>query len=176
MGESKNKYVIKKKQINYLVEGNFVEISNKNEFIFKLSADESSERYQNKLSVILDTKERCTFDFFEYTHLHKKISLNNFFTKDEIDSISKDYFFDIIKNPYYDDKIQVALTSVNPRYISVYGLIKNCNDRNYFLIYCSTRTLPTHGASDDQDDTYYIHGIWEVELSEEIKKSLNMEK
>jgi hypothetical protein len=177
MDKNKVNGLTKIRQINYLVDGNYVNISEKKELIFELSANEDSDRYENKLSVIFDINDnkKCCFNLFEYPYNYKRISFNSvFFTMNEIHNLSKVYNFDVIINPFYNNKIQGALTSINFKYNNIYGLIKKCNNNYFLLILCSTRTLPAKCASDDLDDTYYIHGIWEVELSDEFKNKIGL--
>ena len=105
----------------------------------------------------------------------KRIAFNSlYFTNEEIQNKSATFGFETIKNPFYPEKLQGALSFVHPDYKIINPVLKEYNGRYYLLIYASRRSYPTRSLSEDfyGDDIYYIHGIWEVELSEEFKEKI----
>lgn len=99
---------------------------------------------------------------------------NNYFTNEELLKLSKVFGFQVVMNPFDNEKRQGTLSFIDAGYSIITPLIKKYNGRHYLLLYSSKRSHSSKSMSEDfyGDDTYYIHGVWEVELSEEFEKSI----
>ena len=93
---------------------------------------------------------------------------DNYFTEEELQHFSVILDFDIVSNPYFPEKKQASLIHVKSKYTRITSLIKIINNRYYLLMYSSTRTERARCAAEDffGDNIFYIHGIWEVELTD----------
>lgn len=101
---------------------------------------------------------------------------NNCFSNEELISLSKMFYFNVIPNRYFPEKMQATLNFVDSDFKYINTIIKEHNNHFYILIYASKKTPPPRSMSEDfwGDNFYYIHGIWEIEISEPLKNRLVM--
>jgi hypothetical protein len=94
----------------------------------------------------------------------KTIALDDYITLNtsELIELSNIFNFEIVKFPYSDEYQRGISSNYSPLYIVFQWVL----GRFYCLIYGSK------GTTQFADDILYIHGIWEVELSEEFKKKI----
>ena len=96
------------------------------------------------------------------------------FKKEELIFLSSLFSFQTA--PYkYDNSVLVgSLSSIHKSYNACFGMIQECNSIYYLVIYASRRSFPSRSPAEDfyGDDIYYVHGIWEVELSEQFKQKI----
>jgi len=80
----------------------------------------------------------------------------------ELEELSLIFKFEIELFPYSNEYKRGVVNNYSP----LYGAFQWCWGRIYCLIY------GTKGTTNFADDILYIHGIWEVELSEEFKQKV----
>lgn len=91
-----------------------------------------------------------------------KLEENDLINKYELLELSQIFNFQTQTHPYSSNTIWGVIDEYAPIYLA----IQWCLGRFYLLIYAS------RGNTDFADDLLYVHGIWEVELSEEFKKKI----
>jgi hypothetical protein len=89
------------------------------------------------------------------------------FTYNEIEKICKNFIL------YFDEDVNYPSASLElgkDKLIATLSVKKSHVTNNYFII-----VYHFDDGEGRRSPELYVHGIWEVELSEEFKKSLNME-
>jgi hypothetical protein len=107
----------------------------------------------------------------------KRIAMNSlYFSNGEIESECSRFGLKVVQNPFYPDKLQGSLIHVHADYTSPSLLLREYKSNYFLLIYSSRRSHPARAMSEDffGDDIYYVHGIWQVELSEEFRKKIRL--
>ncbi|MDR2121539.1 MAG: hypothetical protein LBP34_00300 [Flavobacteriaceae bacterium] len=97
----------------------------------------------------------------------KRIYWENF-TYNEIEKFCKDFILYLDKDINYPS---ASLELGKGRRIATLSIKKSHATNNYFII-----VYHFYDGEGRRNQELYVHGIWEVELSEEFKKSLDMEK
>jgi hypothetical protein len=97
----------------------------------------------------------------------KRIYWENF-TYNEIEKFCKDFIL------YFDEDVNYPSASLElgkDKLIATLSIKKSELTESYFII-----VYHFDDGESRRSPELYVHGIWEVEFSEEFKKSLNMEK
>ena len=97
------------------------------------------------------------------------------FTNAELDDLGIKFGFKTIPHAFHPNILMGSLHSFNETYLGkCFGILHKGQSKYYLLIYASRRSVQVRSASEDfyGDNVFYIHGIWEVELSKGIEQKV----
>lgn len=116
------------------------------------------------ISITNNQSERIWFGITNDIFNSKVIKLTdeNSLNFEQLSELSSIFGFDIENHPYSDEYKRGVANKYSPLYIVFQWVL----GRFYCLIYGA------RGNTNFADDILYIHGIWEVDLSEEFKKKV----
>lgn len=112
-------------------------------------------------------KEFC-FDLIFYNRDEIKsfqIRENKYFNKNQVETLAKEFSFDIIYDPIHPEYIRGSLLKLKTMYsLPLMGVVKKTKEGCFLLIFAK------RGDTNFEDNIIYVHGIWKVELSKKIEK------
>ncbi len=125
---------------------------------------------KQQISFSYEKKEIC-FNLIRYYSPNElqefKLMESSLIIKDYLNKLSVEFLFKITRHPLEKDlSIGVIPDIVDDYGKTCYGAVKKADNQYFFMIYTKK------GSTSFEDDTIYVYGIWEVELSVEFKVKL----
>ncbi len=91
----------------------------------------------------------------------------SFFSPQELRELAQKFKFEIISHPYAAERITGSLEFKNSEYkVRCYGAVVGVYDKFFIIVYA------TRGNTTFEDNIVYVHGIWQVTLSDEFRRKL----
>ena len=123
---------------------------------------------QSIMAMVEDGVVKFDVTLSDNTTFHFRFD-DEFFSQSELKHESEIFGFEVIPHEYSKNSVVGSFGSRHLDYeMKAYGVISILGLNTYLLVYAN------RGATTFEDNIVYVHGIWQVQVSNEFKRRLNL--